>query len=124
MSLANHPLNLAFRFLLELAALASVGWWGWNAAPRVWGAVLATFLVGATATAWAVFRVPNDGGKPVVAVSGRVRLALEAAVFGGAVSALALSGKPNLAAWLAGAVVLHNLLSWYRLRRLLANSSL
>jgi len=81
-------------------------------------------LVGATAKAWAVFRVPNDGGKPVVEVSGRVRLALEAAVFGGAVSALALSGKTTLAAWLAGAVVLHNLLSWDRLRRLLANSSL
>ena len=28
--MSAHPLNLALRFLLELAAWASMGYWGWK----------------------------------------------------------------------------------------------
>jgi hypothetical protein len=28
--MANHPINLALRFLLELAAWGSMGYWGWQ----------------------------------------------------------------------------------------------
>jgi hypothetical protein len=74
------PVNAAVRLPCELAALYGIaaGMWSWTES------VLLTIVVTvAAATAWAVFRVPDDPGDPPVAVPGPVRLTIEAAVFAG-----------------------------------------
>lgn len=53
------------------------------------------------AAVWGVFRVPNDGGAPVVTVPGPVRLLIEAVVFIGAILALAAANQPTTALILA-----------------------
>ena len=47
--------NLALRFLLELAALAAVGYWGWDAG----GPLLAIAAVAAVAVVWGLFVAPK-----------------------------------------------------------------
>ena len=62
-------LNLVLRFLLELAALVAAGYWGFGAFDgwplRVLAGIGVPFVL---AAAWGVFRVPGDGGPPVVVV--------------------------------------------------------
>ncbi len=120
--MGSHPINLVARFLLELCALGSVGWFGWArfTGPTRWVAMLALPLV--LATLWGVFAVPGDpsrSGSTVVAVPGLVRLLLELAVFTAAVAALVYTDAPRAAAVLGGAVVLHYALSWDRIAWLL-----
>jgi hypothetical protein len=76
--MAYHPLNLAFRFVLELAALAAMASYGWHltehTAPRLVAAIGLPLLAAAM---WGVFAVPGDrsrSGKAPVAVPGWVRL--------------------------------------------------
>ena len=76
-----NPINLAVRFLLELAMLFVLSWWGW----RFHGIVTAIGLPVAAAVMWGVFRIPNDPKAAPVAVPGVVRLALEWGLFGFAV---------------------------------------
>ncbi|MEX2373605.1 MAG: YrdB family protein, partial [Dehalococcoidia bacterium] len=86
--------NDGVRFLLELAALAALVAWGWDSGEAWWSRVLLGLVVPAlAATAWAVFRVPNDPGSAPVAVPGPLRLLLEAAFFVGATLALAATGQ-------------------------------
>ena len=62
-SMSENPANLALRFLLELAALAALGYWGWvahdGASRWVWTAGL---VVGAAAV-WGVFRCPATAAR-------------------------------------------------------------
>lgn len=100
--------NLALRFLLELAALGAVGYWGFSAS-HSW---LVKLVAGiglplVMAAAWGIFRVPGDGGDPIVAVPTQVRLALEFVVFALAVTLLHRSGQQTLA-WVLLALVLVN----------------
>jgi hypothetical protein len=112
---ANHPLNLAFRFGLELAMLAAWAVAGWSLVDgRIARVALAVLLPLAAAALWGVFRVPGDGGAPVVAVAGPVRLALEALLFGGAVAALAATGHTTFVLVLGGLTLLHYALSYDR----------
>jgi hypothetical protein len=117
---SGNPLNLAFRFFLELAGLVALGWGGWALVPGVWGWVLAFAIPIAAAAMWGTFRFPNDPKTPPVTVHGLVRLALEAAYFGGAV-ALAWRPAPRFALALAVATALHYALSWDRVARLARN---
>ena len=120
---ADTPLavaNLGARFLLELAALGAVGYWAWATQSGVWRVALVALLPLVVAALWGAFRAPGDGGDPVVAVPGAVRLTLEALVFGGATVALWAAGRPTLAAGFALAVLAHNLLAWRRVRWLLS----
>jgi hypothetical protein len=90
--------NLVLRFLLELAGLWAAGYWGFATFDN-WPLKL-LFGIGlplVMATAWGVFRVPNDGGAPKVRVAPQVRLALEAVFFTLAVGLLAQSGQTLLA---------------------------
>ena len=100
--------NLGLRFVLELVALAAVGYWGFasfsNLALRLLCGIGLPLLL---ATIWGVFRVPGDGGPPVVEVGGAVRLMIEALVFGTAVALLVAAGEGGLAATLALVLVLH-----------------
>lgn len=118
-AMSEHPINLGVRFALELAALWALGYWGWVAHAGPAKYLWSVGLVCLAAAAWGSFRVPNDGGPPVVVVSGRVRLLIEAAVFGGASIALLASGRRSLAIVLAVVVVLHYLVSYDRVLRLL-----
>ncbi len=83
--MGSHPLNLAVRFLLELAALLSMGVWGWRAGAGWLRFALAALIPIAAAVLWGVFAVPDDpsrSGTAPIAVPGLARLAREAAVFG------------------------------------------
>ena len=60
--------NLALRFLLELAALTAVGYWGWKTGDGALGWVLAVAAVAAVIAVWALFVSPKhtiETSKPV-----------------------------------------------------------
>lgn len=121
--MGSHPLNLALRFGLELAALTSVGVFGWSRfeGPLRWVAVIGLPLV--FATLWGVFAVPDDpsrSGAAPVPVPGAVRLALELALFGGAALALHTAGHARLAVVLGAVVLVHYAVSWDRIGWLLS----
>jgi hypothetical protein len=103
-----HALNLGLRFLLEIAALVAVGYWGFRLPNGLFIQVLGGIgLPVLIAILWAVFRVPGDGGAPIVAISGQLRPALEAVVFGVAIAALVGSGQQGLVVAFALVLALH-----------------
>lgn len=102
-----EDLNLGLRFLLEVAALGALAYWGWTAHS---GSIRTAWAIGLPAVAaalWATFRAPGHGGEPVVAVTGPIRLALELALFALAVGLVYLAGRPTIAASLGAALVIH-----------------
>ncbi|NLG73357.1 MAG: YrdB family protein [Chloroflexi bacterium] len=117
--MANHPLNLALRFFLELVGLFALGYWGWTQHSGLLRFLLAAGLPLAAAVLWGVFRVPNDPGQAPVAVPGVVRLLLEAAYFSAAVWALYAAGRLGWGLTLAVVVLLHYALSYDRVLRML-----
>ena len=117
--MSNHPVNLALRFVLELVALYFIGRWGWVSFDGPWRYVFAIGLPLIAATIWGVFRVPNDGGPPVVRVPGIVRLLIEAVFFGFATWGLFNSGATTTG-WIFGAIIiLHYMISYDRVQRVL-----
>ena len=76
--MGKHPINLIFRFLLELVALFSFGLWGWQADnPLRW--LLVVLLPVGAAVMWGTLNVPNDpsrSGKAPIIVPGWFRLAV------------------------------------------------
>ena len=121
--MGSHPINLAIRFLLELAALLAMGVWGWQQQEGWLRLVLAVGVPLIAALLWGLFAVPHDpsrSGKAPIAVPGTVRLALELAIFAFATWALYAAGAVALS-WLLGlAVVIHYALSYDRIRWLIA----
>jgi hypothetical protein len=117
---SQHPLNLGLRFLLELAVWGAMGYWGWTQGRGPWRWLLALGFPLLAMTLWGVFRVPGDGGPPVVAVPGWVRLLLELFQFGVAVGLLIHAGHVPWALVLAVLLILHNALSYDRILTLLA----
>lgn len=121
--MGTHPLNLAFRFVLELSALVCVGAYGWTGfdGPTRWMTAVGFPLV--FMMLWGVFAVPKDpsrsGGAPWP-VSGTARLALELTLFASAVAALSLVQRPLLAAGLGVSVFVHYALSWDRITWLMS----
>ncbi len=117
--MGQNPINLALRFLLELAALYSIGYWGWNRDGGIVRYLLAFGLPILAAFVWGTFRVPGDGGAPRVRVPGVVRLLIEAVFFGFATWGLWDAGAIT-AAWILGGLTLfHYLISYDRLAWLL-----
>jgi hypothetical protein len=116
--MSNHPLNLGLRFFLELFALFSLGFWGWTQHAGLqrylWGFGLPLLA----AALWGTFRIPNDPGKAPIPVPGLVRLLLEALFFGGAVWGLSAAGRPGWALTFGAIVLVHYVLSYDRLLRL------
>ena len=58
--MGSHPINLAFRFLLELAALVASGFWGWRQSDGGFRYILAIGIPVFLAVVWGTFAVPND----------------------------------------------------------------
>jgi hypothetical protein len=115
-------LHLAVRFVLELALLVSFGYWGWKTARGgIGGALLAVLAIAAPAVLWGMFRAPDDpsGGKPIFAIPGWARLALELILIGAGVVALWTSWSRAAAETMLTLFVLHNALIWERNWRLL-----
>lgn len=52
-------MNLALKFVLELAALSAFAFWGAETGSGVWGAVLAVALPGAFVLLWGRFAAPR-----------------------------------------------------------------
>jgi hypothetical protein len=119
----THPANLAFRFVLEVAAFAAYVVWGHLTVDGAWGWVLGAGVGVAAFALWGTFAVlddPSRSGRAPVPVPGWARLALEAAFFGGAVWGLVAVDQSTWAIVLGVAVVAHYALSWDRIGWLVA----
>lgn len=118
-----HPANLAFRFALEISALAAIGIGIYNLFSGFLAWILAIGLPLITAVAWGTFNVPGDdsrSGNAPVAVAGVVRLAIELLVFSAAV-VLLIPVSLVSAVVLGLGVTIHYMLSIDRIRWLLAH---
>lgn len=115
--MAYHPFNLFVRFLLEVAALISLGIWAWNTFNNWQGWLMAIFLPFSMAIIWGVFAVPGDpsrSGSAPVPTQGIVRLAIELLFFGSMVGALYDLGWSTTALVLGLITLIHYLTSYDR----------
>jgi hypothetical protein len=112
--MGSHPVNLALRFVLELAMWAAIGYWGWTQHEGPWRFLLGIGLPLLAMALWGTFRVPGDPGKAPVAVPGAVRLALEAVEFGAATWMLIDAGQMTLGIVFGGVLLLHYAASYDR----------
>ncbi|MFG3345890.1 YrdB family protein [Streptomyces sp. NPDC048018] len=80
-----HVVNEGLAFLLELAALAALAWWGWQSVENIaLRLILAVVAPAAAAALWGLFAAPKARIRvPLAGV-----LAVKALVFGAAVAAL------------------------------------
>ncbi len=85
--------NLALKFLLELAAFASLALWGWRAGPASSRAVTAIALPAAAIVVWGLFAAPRSARR----LPTRWRAPLELAILVLAAVALGRSGHAVLA---------------------------
>jgi len=116
--MATHPLNLAFRFLLELLALFAYAYWGWTQFDGISKILIAVGAPVLVATLWATFNVANDpsrSGKAPVPVAGIVRLLMELALLGGASALWFLSEQPTIGLAMFIAILMHYALSYDRI---------
>jgi len=117
--MSSHPINLALRFLLELAAITSMSCWGFshgNGLARFAFAVIAPLVAAAV---WGVFAVPGDpsrSGSALVPVPGTLRLILEICFFSFAAWCLFSINRPTLAIMLGSITALHYAISYDRIR--------
>ncbi len=120
--MGSHPINLALRFGLEVAALAALGLWGWRQGEGWLRFLLGLGIPLLAAVVWGVFAVPDDpsrSGSAPVAVPGLVRLLWELAFFAFAVWALFELGATGLS-WALGLITaVHYLVSYDRVGWLL-----
>lgn len=117
----TNPINLAIRFLLEIAMLIVLGCWGWHSATGWMRYAAALTLPALAATLWGVFRIPNDPKPAPVEVPGIVRLLLEWVLFGSAVLALFSLRYFTLSLVMAIIVKLHYIVSYDRTWAMLRN---
>jgi hypothetical protein len=111
----TNPINLALRFLLEIAMLISPGYWGWHLTANWIQYVAALGIPVIAAVLWGVFRIPNDPKPAPVELPGIIRLLLELLLFGSAVLALNNLGYAQLSLIMAILVILHYLVSYDRI---------
>lgn len=119
---SNHPINLIFRFFLELAAIFFFGYWGYYLGGESLGILLAILFPVIFAVFWGVFAVrgdPSRSGKTVVHTPGALRLLLELVLFGAAAWMMLDLDYCAIALVFGSAVVLHYFLSFNRIAWLL-----
>lgn len=116
--MSKHPLNLALRFILEVAALICFGMWGYGISDSPTRIVTAILFPVLFALIWGIFAVQNDpsrSGKTVIPTPGIIRFLLELALFGIAVWML-LDMQYSTVALIFGIVVLiHYIFSFDRI---------
>ena len=117
----TNPINLTVRFLLEIAMLLVLGWWGWHLTEPWVRYIAAPGLPLAAATLWGIFRIPNDPKPAPVEIPGIVRLLLESVLFGSAACALYDLGHTTLSIVMAVIVVIHYFVSYDRTWVMLRN---
>jgi hypothetical protein len=110
--MSKNPLVMLLTFLLELAGLGAMFYWGWTQNEGILRWVLAIGIPVIAATIWGVFRVPNAPGPAPVAIPGVLRLVIEFAFYAVAVGLLLAAGAQQAALILGGLVVLCYLLSY------------
>lgn len=113
-----NSLNLALRFILELACLGGIGLASWQLASNSWRWVLVILVPLAAATAWGVFAVlddPSRSGNAPIAVSGWIRLTIELVILGSGVAGYYLVGNLKIAATLTALLIVHYVLSYERI---------
>lgn len=116
--MAYHPLQLALRFMLELAVLFISGRYFFLQGNMAM-AILVPILLMAV---WSVFAVKGDksrSGKTVVNTPGWLRLIIELSFFGFAFWCLWNRGEINMAWWFVAVVLLHYFSSYERIRWLM-----
>jgi hypothetical protein len=116
--MGSHPINLVLRFVLEIAALFALGYWGWTQHTGIWRFVWAIGLVGLAAVVWGTFAVPDDpsrSGKAPVPVPGILRLIIELIFFAAGVWAFYASGLPIWGIMLGILTLIHYALSYDRI---------
>jgi len=116
--MGKHPLNLALRFLLELAGVAVFAIWGWHWGEGWWRILLAVIVPVFFATLWAVFAVnedPGRSGKTVVPIPGVLCLVMELAFFGLATLALFNLEYRTMGIVFAVVVLFHYAISYDRM---------
>jgi len=99
--------NLALRFLLELASLAALAYWGFDTGRSAVADV--ALGVGApllAAAVWGTFAAPKSERR----LRGAALVAVQLCVLGAGVLALAVTGQPVLATLFAALVVLNTVL--------------
>ena len=115
--MGSNPINLAVRFILEIAGLIALGTWGWNQADGILRFVLALGIPFLAAVLWGTFAVPDDpsrSGDARVPVPGIVRLLLELAFFASATWSLFAIGSTTLGSIYGIVVVIHYAVSYDR----------
>lgn len=120
--MSYHPINLAFRFFLELSALASLAKWGFSTFEGITRYAMAVTMPLLFMIIWGVFAVRGDksrSGKTLVPTPGYIRLPLELLWFGFSIWALFDAGHNTLPKIFIAGVVLHYLLSMGRIRWLM-----
>ena len=125
--MGSHPVNLMIRFLLELMALISVGYWGWKSYEGALQYVFGLGLPILMTIVWGTFAVPDDpsrSGKAPIPVSGLIRLIIEFIFFALAVWALFDLEYTRLSYALGTIVLIHYLVSYDRVKWLLSQKNL
>ena len=113
-----HPINLALRFLLELSALAAMGFWSYNQSDGWIRFILMLVVPIIAAAIWGIFAVPDDqsrSGAAPISVPGILRLALELAFFAFAVWTMYDLGYTRLGLILGITIVIHYIISYDRI---------
>lgn len=114
--------NMVLRFLLELAGLVAAGYWGFTVFDG-WGLRI-VFGIGVPvlmAAVWGTFRIPNDGGAPVVQVAPIVRFVIEALFFALAVGLLWAAGRGGVALVLLAIILLNYAIDYPRTLPMMGN---
>lgn len=117
----TNPINLTVRFLLEIAMLMILAYWGWHLFTDAVHFVTAIGLPVAAAVLWGIFRINNDPKPAPVAIPGILRLLFELGLF--ALSVWILSNMHyNKTAFVFGAIVIiHYIVSYDRTWAMLRN---
>ncbi|MCF8229861.1 MAG: YrdB family protein [Bacteroidales bacterium] len=121
--MGSHPINLLIRFLLEIAALFSIGMWGWEQSEGWIRYVLALGIPAIFAVVWGIFAVPGDpsrSDKAPIVTAGPVRLAIELGFFGLATWSLHDLGLTEASLAFGIIVVLHYAVSYDRIKWLVS----
>ena len=124
--MGSHPINLMIRFILELLALAAVGFWGWKSFDGTFQYIFGIGLPILMMVIWGSFAVPDDpsrSGKAPVPVPGSIRLVIEFLFFALATWALYDLPEIELSSIFGGLVIIHYLVSYDRVRWLLSRNN-